>query len=350
MHFKYPARMLVAFLACVAAGGCTYRIVLSQDASKDAAAQPDALTGSANSAKAERGGLVYFLPMTLIAVSGEIKDEVVKYTVTPTIVPDPRASYRLRYVPGSATDDDLGLSVDKNGLLSGATKANITDRTGDIIIALAKTGAAGQTSTATPPDEPVRDADAYPFTVIYDVDTFVKGVTLPDNSTITVEQKWLPQQGGYIPPCTYSVCFRTVIPIHAHLTNGTRKNDFAFVAINASQTEGIDLISANLVARTNNLTFESGLLTTVAINQPSTTLAIVNLPLAVLKAILSVPAELLTIKIKNVQAEADLLKAQADVLAQAKALVDAQQALQNARNQAAGAARSTPVVGTGSSP
>jgi hypothetical protein len=338
---------LFLVLASLILPGCTYRLVESQP-----------MLETTETPGADRGGLVYSLPMTIISVTGTIDaGGKISYAITPTLVPDTRARYRLKYHASGATDDVVGFTVDKNGLLT-TGKGDATDRTGDIVVAVAKTIAAVQASpsarTPTPADE-TPPSEPYPFSVILTIDDLMnrRAIELPDGAVLTVDDKWIPRaEMTANPKCTYSVCFRTVFPLKATITEGqgsSRIHEFAFVAVNPYHVEGIDLRSAALVARTNSVTFETGLITGVTINQPSTTLAIVSLPLTVLKAILAVPAELLTLKIKNVESEASLAKAQADVLAQMKAVLDAQQALQKAKDAAA-AAKPAPVAGAGSAP
>jgi hypothetical protein len=347
---RWRCHVSAAWLALILIGsltvsGCTYQIVSSQKVEE-----------AGNSGTAEPGGLVYALPMTLVTVTGAKDDaDKVTYTVTPSIVPDSRARYRLRYAPPGNTDNDLNLQVDKNGLLT-STRANFTDRTGDIVIAVAKTVAAVARSAGggAAVTDRASKAPVYPFTAIYTIDELIGGQLLPDNAWIYVNANW-PVAGNWQPAaeaqsCSYSICFRTVAPMKGTiLGGGTVKNEFVFVAVDPRRTEGITLNSAALVARTNLVTFDSGLITSVTINEPSTTLAIASLPLAVIKAILAVPSELLTLRIANVTNEANLAKAQADLLTQMKAVLDAQTALQNAQ---AGTKPNppSPVTGTGTSP
>ncbi len=344
-RYASPAWQTLILIGSLSVSGCAYQIVSSEK-----------IDESESIGLAEPGGLVYALPMSLVTITGD-KDPSgkVTYTVTPSIVPDPGARYRLRYAPPGNTDDDLNLQVDKNGLLT-STKANFTDRMGDIVIAAAKTVAAFGTSPraarAVHTGGPA--APVYPFTAIYTIDELVGTQVLPDAAKVSVDANW-PVAGSWqtaaaSPSCSFSVCFRTVVPMKGTISGGgTVKNEFVFVAIDPRRTEGITLKSAALVARTNTVTFDSGLVTSVAINEPSTTLAIANLPLAVLKAILSVPAELLTLRIANVTDQASLVKAQADLLTQMKAALDAQAALQKAQ---AGTtpSPSSPITGTGTSP
>jgi hypothetical protein len=331
-------------LCCLVLAGCTYRIVSSEKVGDRPADVP---------ANAERGGLVYSLPMTLITVTAKKEGDSVTYQVAPTILPDPNARYRLRYAPTGVTDDDISFQVDRNGLLTSA-RATETDRTGDIIIALAKAATAAATMARTSEATPATPEDGqYPFTRIYDYATFVNGVNLPGQARIEVDRKYLPKSTSR-PDCSYSVCYRVAVPVVATLRSftvdqkGTRtpfESQFAFMAVDPDSLEGIDLNTAAMVTRTNSITFDSGLITSIAINQPSTSLAIANLPLNVLSAVLSVPANLLTLRVANVQGEANLVQAQANLLNQMKLLMDAQAA---AQAPSAPAPQNAPMTGLGS--
>ncbi len=347
---RHVLRITCVVVATTFAPACTHRLLVSEPITNDAAA-----------GDAERGGLTYSLPMTVITVAG-VRDrdtQAVSYTITPSILPDPAARYRLKYTPSQYGDDDIDLKVDPNGLLN-STKGNSTDRTGDIIVAIGKTIAAGGVQLAPSPGAPPpqRGEDRYPFTAVFTATDFVRArkLRLPDDSYIELaDDEWIPrdEMTRPAPACSYSVCFRRVFPIHAKIVRDgvdTNRYQFAFVAINPYQTEGIDLSTASLVTRTNQVTFKDGLIGEVAINQPSTILAIAKLPLTVLKEILAVPAELLTIKGNNVKAEGDLARAQADLLTQMKAVIDAQQALETARAAARQAGKPNAVTGTGTSP
>jgi len=339
---------VAAAMLSIALAGCGHTLVRSDPITT----KPDDVSGDA-----ERGGLVYSLPMTVVSVTGTMdSNKNVTYAVTPSILPDPLARYRLKFVNNGWADEDLNLGVDNNGLLT-STKANAFDRTGDIIVAVAKTIVAGQqpSSTLAPSRATAAPSpDNYPFTVILDAEEFVSGkdIDLPDGMVIRVTNSPKFGQQPESRACNFSVCFRTVVPVRARIVRkganaGDRVNDFAFVAIDPNSTEGVDLKTATLVNRTNTLTFNSGLINSVQINEPSTALALVSLPLTVLKAILQVPAELLSLKITNVTDQASLLQQQANVMTQMKALIDAQKALDAARGTG-GANRA--VTGTGAAP
>lgn len=98
--------------ALLAAAGCSGPIAVSEPAAGPAAAA------------GEPGDLVYALPMTLVEVAGSRDAKgVVTYAVTPHLVPDPDARFRLRYQPSAWQDDGLSVTVDTSGLLNTGSRA-----------------------------------------------------------------------------------------------------------------------------------------------------------------------------------------------------------------------------------
>ena len=76
----------------------------------------------------------------------------------------------------------------------------------------------------------------------------------------------------------------------------------------------LDVNRGALITKKTNLTIANGMLTKIEVNKPSSLLGILNVPLDVLKAILSAPAELLTLHIQQIKAEGGVSQAQADKL------------------------------------
>lgn len=86
---------------------------------------------------------------------------------------------------------------------------------------------------------------------------------------------------------------------------------------NASPTEFVGYPTGALTETKYTIAFESGMLTSYNTERPSELLAAVNLPLDVVKAILTVPGELLTLRYKNLTEQNNLTGAQIDALKQA---------------------------------
>src|SRR5262249_17499160 len=78
-----------------------------------------------------------------------------------------------------------------------------------------------------------------------------------------------------------------------------------------------------------------GVLTGIEVDKPSEVLAVLQLPVDILKAIASIPGEILSVKVKQLSdekgltaAQSELLKAQIELIKQRQALSDAQKAVQ----------------------
>ncbi len=308
--------------SCLFVAGCTYQIISSERVDE-----------AANTGRAEPGGLIYSLPETLVKVSAsQAATGAVTYVVTASITPDPRERYRLRFAPSAQTDNTIDLKVDANGLLTSAT-ANINDRSGDIVVAVASFAASLAPSPGTrwqiaAPPEP---AVAYPFDQYISFDRLANGevVKLWDGATLSIDTESLKAWPVSKVPdhpinCSYSVCYRSVIPVVATISGGEQKKDktqFYFPAIDKTRTEGIDIHSASLVNRTHTLEFANGVMTRVNIVQPSTNLALAQLPLQVIQAVMK---SLFTLNISYANAEQNALAAQTNLLTAIQALHAAQ--------------------------
>ena len=339
-----PARYRRGAIALLLGGtmlaGCASRIVISEPQS-----------ASSLSHNGEAGGLVYSLPQTIIAVDGAQDKGEVTYTITPSIMPDASARYRFRFTSNGFTDDDLNLGVDATGLLTSGT-ATITDQTPAIIEALAKTAATvvqplSQFARTGPSNQP--STGNYPFHMVFTLDEFLRSPLLPDKRHIAVDG-FGARIDAPAPTCAFSVCYRTPVLLRGRIIDTSGRDvgaHFAFLAIDPSSTEGIDIRGAALVKRTDTVTFTNGIAVGNAIKQDSMVLAAASLPLEVIKAILSAPAGLLTLKVNNVTDQANLVQQQANLLTQQTALITARNTLQQTKSGTAGGGT---VTGTGTSP
>jgi len=104
---------------------------------------------------------------------------------------------------------------------------------------------------------------------------------------------------------------------------------------NKSPIEMLPMESGEFVARTYSTVFENGMLVSHAETKPSEALAAAKIPIDVLKAIFSIPTELIQLKINYASKDKELADAQ-------KNLIDALQALERAKQNAAAPAPTTP--------
>jgi hypothetical protein len=109
------------------------------------------------------------------------------------------------------------------------------------------------------------------------------------------------------------------------------QNDATLMIADPANTFVADTSRALLVPKKVDLAVTDGVLTGIEVDKKSELLAVVSLPVSILKTIASIPGEILTVKVtqlgneqKLTQAQVDLLKAQIDLIKQNKALLDAQ--------------------------
>jgi hypothetical protein len=343
---RRPLQVALFLLTAFALAGCAQPIVASDPLSQ---------AGHPASTDQEAIGAVYSLPMTVVTIGSSVDAQGHQtYTITPSILPDNSARFRLRYIPTSLSDDSVTLSVDQNGLLSSVV-ANSTGRQGDIVVALATTAASVATlggagipmlapmmaapgaPGSPPPPPPPAPKCSKTFTVVFDLDQLSEGQTLPDCSNAVIDWRRAAPLATDTTPvkCDYSVCYRALTTVTLMIMTDAQVKQAKFVAADPNLVEGVNLDSAPFVARTHNVTFSSGLLTSAVLNDPSVALAVANLPMTVIKALISAPGALTSVQVTNVQDQTSLLTAQA-------ALINAQAALKSASTAA-----KTPVTGSG---
>lgn len=345
-HGVHRTGLGLALVAALTAAGCSSRQTV----------QSQLIEESPNSPEAEPGGLAYSLPKSVVTVRGEQDaNGAVTYTITGAIVPDANARFRLRHVVSGWTDDDLNLQVDRNGLLTSG-RSSITDRRAEVVVQLARSAGAIVGSLPGPfsaPIEPPRRRESpYPFTRILQVHELESGTDLPDGSRIALHQPLVAASAPVRrtpPQCGFSICYRIAVHATAEISRpGRPATQFGIVLVNPYHIEGVDLRSAPLVARTDTLTFDSGLLTGRAVTVPSTAVAVASVPYNVLRGFFSAFGELLTIRVNNTNSEAGLITAQTAILNNTRTQIEAERALQATRSQGQQAAPA--IVGLGPSP
>lgn len=249
-------------------------------------------------------------------------------------VPDPNLQFVLNYRPAATAEDDVKITIGKNGLLS---KVAVTteDKTGAIVLKLieigkeaAKIGAifgeAGETlvydTTFDPFDRAAssqvkRDLENFGFS--YRLVRKSGGADIAKN-VVTVHQ---------IQSRVSGVAFRPVFAYDLILRHQGRNISMQTVLLpNEAEILTIPITRAAFVKKVTTVGFDDGLLTEVDINKPSEALAFMEIPLAIVKAIVAVPGELIQLKF-------DTTKGKTDLLTQQKNELEAEQALQKLREQ-----------------
>ena len=295
---------------------------------------------------AEPGGLVYGLPYTVLRIDGKLEATPprVTYTITPIILADPAARFRARFNPSGWADNSLDVTVNAEGLLTSGS-ATIADQRGAIVVEAARL--AGQVGglrgfgllPPSPPGTPTPPSP-YPFSVTYTADQLASasGQALPDMATIRLIPPPREATAASTPPrCDLSLCYRPMTTVFGEISRPSSPtplaNRFALSIVDTSRVEGVQLVGAALVTRSNTLTFNNGVLTRHQINQPSSALALASVPTTALGAFTKALSEVLTIRVDQATSDAQLVQQQAALLEARVKLLQAEQALQAAAAQ-----------------
>lgn len=325
----------------------------------------------------------------VLRAAAQNKTHVDKFLLA-TLPPVADARYRYWAQPNHETsrNDRFNLKTNTSGLLTG-TAATAEDKTAEIISQLAGFIAAVATggplapvritmdrkpvavaATKPCPDvervsvefviDPVADISATPLAKGFERNPFEKKLcavgadylirrspAIAPSEPPTADSAGQPICGnpeGRVAnarACGAGLYYRRELPYVfsiSRITNDAKGNEeFATVNEffgsfpNGSPAEFIAMDASTFVTTSYTTTFDNGMLVEYASDKPSEALAIAKLPIQVLSAIFSIPADLLTLRINYVNKEKDYAGAE-------KALLDALKALEQARSASGGAA------------
>ncbi|KIO50271.1 hypothetical protein [Nitrosospira sp. NpAV] len=128
---------------------------------------------------------------------------------------------------------------------------------------------------------------------------------------------------------TTGLLFRTSVPYVLELSFGPEINmsvqdhpwcvdpqthQMMVMAPNKGRVYAVDVNRGALITKKTNLTIVDGMLTKIDVTKPSSLIGVINIPLDILKLVLSVPGELLTLRVKRIRDERDMTQAQAEQL------------------------------------
>ena len=146
------------------------------------------------------------------------------------------------------------------------------------------------------------------------------GVSIRADVLGSIEQTDVPET--IAPQCHQVVCYRAVLPYSINIEDRSiSKTSFDAVVLlpNGGPIAALDVTREALVENKVALTFEDGLLTKADYTDPSLVGAAVNLPINLLKAIVSIPSAIFRFTLAT---ETDTAEIEAE-----KGKIDAQQAL-----------------------
>lgn len=308
----------------------------------------------------QRGAVTYALPTGLADITLFVKNDAAEYrlSVTELYVADPNKRFVMDYKPLPNYQDDITIKVRSNLLLE-SVRTDTEDKTGDIIVALAKAARELRFQSAPigddfkkvanikiDPTEPVQVARAAAFLsrkvrtsaqarhAASCTDAAAKKTPLcrtyarygkggPDIVEIVVEPPAALDAHAVAADCSVGLCYRVKEPyIVKHSVDGVRQATILQLP-NKSPLVELDVSRAFFVKKVQTINFDSnGFLTSASFDKKSELKAIASLPLQVVTAISStLPIRYTIQERQNSLAEAQL------------ASLDASEALARAREE-----------------
>jgi hypothetical protein len=300
-----------------------------------------------------------------ILVSGRIGRWVEEVSLKAlAAVPDPEARFVARHVESALRDDSLKLTV-ANGLLS-TGEAAATGQASAVLVGLARIAAAGRVGTdptslkaqrLTPLVRSGKDAapgstadacTAYDFAAVFDptdpqaVRGLASELAAKSGSSLKLQARIVGASPDAVRPraeAASGLFHPALVPVSIVVEPENagacpnRESPAAArlnVVVPDSRTRLLLPMDGAMFTKSSiKHVFKDGLLTEVSIDRPSTALAIVSLPIDILKALISIPAEIVKLRVdystqqtaevtqqtKLLEAQLALLKAEADLKA-----------------------------------
>lgn len=286
------------------------------------------------------GGLQYSLPTAHIKVTLSQKgDKILQIRMDqPVYEADPQHTYLIRYETSPFASDKFDIEIDpKTGLL---TKIDMTadDKLDEIIVEIAKTIATLEASDKEaetvlaeriidPTDESALNQLELEFNKIGiektkedpQIDLFVKKPVINTNSG---------KQSTPTNPhtdCSVGVCYRQVMPYRIGFSfKKSIPYETTVNLPNEAPIISLGLERSLFVTRINTIEFENGIPKKVHLEKPSEGLRLVELPLEIVKGILTAPAEILQLKADFSGKETALANAKIAEIDAKKALMEKQ--------------------------
>lgn len=303
-------------------------------------------------------GGYYFLPKGKVILNVKLTTEnELSVSLKQTVYePDPRHFYLLNYEGSSGAHDKVTVTL-TNQLLDKIT-VDSDEKSDEIIVKLVELGKEVAKIGAAFPAAEAKDVSAQAFDVDVAIDptsqadedwfnSHFKGivrldVSKPDVSKFAASQTQsdpssTSNEAIYDTTCNASLCFRPALPYKLELFTDTTKSkssphpqptvlaSFTAMLPNEAPVLGLDVTRAAFVKKVTTVDFDNGVFKEIAIDKPSSTLAFVEIPLSIAKAILSVPAEIVQLKIDTTKSAKDLHDARTAELEARQKLIEAQE-------------------------
>lgn len=283
-------------------------------------------------------GIPYYLPKSLVTVTvaktTSTTTKKTDYTITAAsaMVPDTEHLFTLQPQHNFLASDRICIARTQSGLLASLQFAT-DDKTDEILVKLAELGA----KVLMRAEE---DLDVETETVVaigdpYRPDEILSEIRKKFQEIEEISFPYLPNLApGTSRSCPEkAVCFSTLISTPVLLrggNGGVNVNNLAATSVQVVDMAHVGKLMINrpfLAEKVAKFGFKDGVLTSMAVKQPSEGIALATLPLDVLDAIISVPANFLATALGGVFSD------QKAVLEQQKQLAELQSAIRAAQPQ-----------------
>jgi hypothetical protein len=232
----------------------------------------------------------------------------------------------------------LTIQLTPEGLLK-KVDTTVEDKSGEVIVKLAEVGkeiARVAMYVSSVGETPVVKQDlTFSPSDLSDVNSKLIGIS-PEKFKIELVPMvpLSPSNMGGDNKSSSGVCFRPQIPYKLRfLQDGVMVEQRILLLPDGAPKICMPIERAAFVRKVTNLTFDKGILTEVHIEKPSEVLGFMDIPVAIAKAIASIPAELVQVKIDYSNKEKDLANARRAELEAKKALLDYQKKEQEEREK-----------------
>jgi len=247
-----------------------------------------------------------------------------------SLEPDPKHLYRIDYMRNPFAHDLVTVTLTTKGLLD-KVDVTTTDQSGALVVKLVDIAKAAVTKIPPPSGRLSLEEDIVIATVtidpIADCDNSPRKLFYGASCKISASVFGSPEikQNG-TPECDKGICFRPVLPYEITLSNSEGNLTSRFIAMlpNKAPIFELPVTRTAFIKKVTELDFENGILTQVKIDKPSEVVGALDIPLAVARAILSIPAELIQLKIDTTKSQFGLVKAQKDLIEANQALLELQ--------------------------
>ena len=282
--------------------------------------------------KATATGIHYNLPKGLLKITVRKDTETVaQYNIEFRIlyVPDVDHQFVLQYIPKSFSDDRLDINVDTYGFLANIESTN-TSKVKEITVNLFSAAVSRpkevlfQALKSPPPH--ILPQKIEEGTFIIDATNKSEITAISDSIPATISVNKISSEAIFDGPQSLqtgpTLFYRPLEPYLLNIKPENGKNESEIIYLpNQSPILSIDVVRAFLVSKVTKMTFENGIPVSMNISKPSEALELSKIPLDIVKALITAPAELVQLRInltnnetKLLQAERDKLKAQLEFL------------------------------------